>query len=225
MALSSHTTGVAKVAIGSTEIAKISVGEALIWTAVEYSGVGAGVTGTTVPSFNVTAPVGADVFVVAVSDRSAGTVTGITYGGVAMTQIASVDHNSDASRGTTKVFRLAKAGNGSAKSVVTTTGGLAWHAVNAFHWTGVSSVGTPVTTSGSGTALSQSIPGRGMHVFAAGNGGGNVGTIGSFSGVTHRATTGVASVLQALSTTAGAGTAAATLTASAPWSGVFIPIG
>jgi len=227
MALSSHATGVAKVAIGSTEIAKISVGSALIWSAVTYGGVGVGATGTSVPApFNLTVPNGGDVFIVATTDRSAATVTGASFGGSAATEIASVAHNADALRGTTKVYRLAGGGDGTSKAVAITGGGAGVWAVNAFYWTGVTSVGTPITATGFNTAPSQSLSGRGMHIHGRGNGGGGVGTIGSFSGVTNRVAIADSAVAvgQALSTVDAAGTFAATLSISSRWAGVFIPI-
>lgn len=89
---------------------------------------------------------------------------------------------------------------------------------------GVNSVGTPVTTTGSGTSMSQSVSGWGLHIFSAGNGGGSTGTIGSLTGVTNYSNaSGGSSVSQAVST-ASSGTAAATLSTATPWAAVFVPI-
>lgn len=77
------------------------------------------VTAASIPaSFNYTAAAGADVFAVITVDRSAGTITGCTYGGNAMTQVATVNHNNASASGTTKLFRAAAEGTGTALSVV-----------------------------------------------------------------------------------------------------------
>jgi hypothetical protein len=192
---------------------------------VTYSAVGAGASSTAIGSatFNFTAVNGADVFVVVTSDRNVSN-TGATYGGVAMTQIASVSHNNAAASGTTKVYRLAGAGDGTAKAVLAQGSGTAWWIVNAISWTGVSAVGTVATATGSSTSPSQPVSGVGLQVFTDANGGGSRGTISAFSGVTNRANLAPSGAAQAISTAAAAGTASATLSTATPWAAIFIPL-
>jgi hypothetical protein len=183
-------------------------------------------TGSTMPgSFNFAAAAGADVFVAITADRSGGVITGATYGGNAMTQVATVNHNNAAGSGTTNLYRAAAAGTGAALAVAPQGSGSAWFIVEAISISGVNTVGTPVTATGSGTALSQTISGWGLQLFSAGNGGGSAGNIASVAGETNYSNTSAgSSVAQAVSIATSAGTATATLSASTPWGSIFVPI-
>lgn len=182
------------------------------------------VTAASIPaSFNYTAAAGADVFVVITVDRSAGSITGCTYGGNAMTQVATVNHNNASASGTTKLFRAT--GTGSPLAVAPQGSGSAWFEVEVISLSGVNSVGTPVTATGSGTSMSQSVSGWGLHIFSAGNGGSSTGTIGSITGVTNYSNaSGGSSVSQAVSIATSSGIAAATLSTATPWAAIFVPI-
>ncbi|UVK60465.1 minor tail protein [Mycobacterium phage Sabbb] len=202
---------------------------------VAYNAVGAGTTwvsfgGTSTDSFNFTAAAGADVFVAVSWDRSGPSITGITYGGVAMTQLAIVSHNNDATRGSVSVWRLAAAGSGSAKSVAITHSGAMYGAANAISATHVASVST-ATAYGSGSSPSQSVtvPSGGLviHVLAAGDGStGSVSSWTSYSGMTNRSLTqpGTARTQVALSTASASGTVSATSSGSNPWSGISVAL-
>lgn len=178
-------------------------------------------------TFNHTAASGADVFVAVTCDRSVSGVTGITYGGTAMTQVGStVYHNNNTSNGSLKVYRLAGAGNGSAKTVSVTVSGVAWYRGSAISFTGVASVGSVTSATGSGTAASISVPaGTVLQVSAAGNNSGTTYDFTSFSGVTNRShTNGVGTTSLALNTSNGAGTATSTASTSQSWSALSIPL-
>jgi hypothetical protein len=194
-------------------------------SAVNYDAVGTGANSTSVPaSFNFTAATGADVFVAVTVDRTAGNITGATYGGTAMTQIASIAHNNDSTKGITKVFRLAGSGNASAKAVLATGSGTSFWIVNAISFTGITTVGTVVTATGTSTSASQSVSGLGLHVFSDGNAGTGPGAFSSFAGVTNRANITTSGSCQALDTVAASGTASATLSISTPWASIFVPL-
>ncbi|ASZ73796.1 minor tail protein [Mycobacterium phage RitaG] len=203
---------------------------------VAYNAVGAtGVVwtsfgGTQTETFNFTAAAGADVFVAVSWDRSEPSITGITYGGVAMTQLAIVSHNNDATRGSASVWRLAAAGSGSAKSVAITHSGSMYGAANVISATHVGSVST-ATAYGSGASPSQAVtvPAGGLviHVLAAGNGStGSVSSWTSYSGMTNRSLvqSDLSRTQVALSTASASGTVSATSSGSNPWSGISVAL-
>ncbi|OMC01981.1 hypothetical protein A5733_26235 [Mycobacterium sp. NS-7484] len=228
MSIKIGTVNVDRVYAGSTPVEFVAVGATKIWEAppLTYGGGGPGSTATAVPpAYDFTAPLNSDIFATVTTDRNA-TVSGVTAGGAAMTLIATVNHNNDATKGTTRVYRLAKGGDGTAKSIKATGSGTAWWIVNAFAIANVAVVGTPAYTYGNGTAPSQTVTGRGVWIVSTGNNGTIVGAFSGFTGVTNRQNlaSGQGSS-QAINTVDTAGTAAATLSTSGPWGAVFIPLG
>ena len=152
-----------------------------------FDAIGSGSSGLSLAAFNFAAALGADVFVDAVSDRNGGTVTGASYGGVAMTLVNSVNNANNATYGHFYRFRLAGAGTGAAKSVAFTTSGSAWYLANAISVRGVHSVGSLQAAYGAGTSLSQgSIAATAsqliLQTFASGNGGGGAYAFSSPTG-------------------------------------------
>ncbi|AIM40410.1 minor tail protein [Mycobacterium phage Soul22] len=193
-----------------------------------YQAVGAGVSTSGSPSLSFTAAAGADVFAVINWDRSGGGVSTITYGGVAMTLVASFSHNNTSANGGVSIYRLAGAGNGAAKTLATTTSGLAWYYLNAISFTDVATVGTATATYGSSTVASQTItaPTNGVMLMVAssGAGAGWAYDFTAFSGQTNRfhATSNATSL--ALSTATASGATSATAAAAQAWTVVSIPL-
>lgn len=196
---------------------------------VAYDTVGAG--GGTLGSFSytITAAIGADVFAVVVYERSGVSVTSVTANGAAMTPLASVDSNNVSANGGMTVYRAAGAGNGSAITINVTISGSAWCVGDAMSVNYVTTVGTPTTTFGSGTALSQAVtvPAGGLvlQYFCETFNNAGVGTPSGFTGCTNRSvrsSNGTAAT--ALSTTTTTGTVAATNSSTTPWAGISIPI-
>ncbi|QAY10953.1 hypothetical protein SEA_POLLYWOG_23 [Mycobacterium phage Pollywog] len=195
---------------------------------VAYNSIGPGSTGFgSAANFNFTAPAGADVFVVINWDRSAPPSGSPTYGGAAMTLVATINHNNLAGYGGVAIYRIAAAGNGTAKVVTSPSTGGSWQVTNAIAFTGVSAVGTVTTATGLSASPSQSVTlpsGVGLHVFSAGNGGGTIGGFSSYSGATNRYNTFNAGSALAINTVAASGTVSATIGISAGWAGVFVPL-
>ncbi|UJE15573.1 minor tail protein [Mycobacterium phage Madiba] len=188
-----------------------------------YNAVGPGESGFgSVSNFSFTAAAGADVFVVVANDRSAAHSGGATYGGVAMTQVASAIHNNTSANGGVTVYRLAGAGTGAAKTV-SVANGSGWMIANAISFTGVHATITTATNTGTGTLASQTVSltsAVGLQIFSGGNGGGPTTTFGSFTGVTNRYNQKATGTVLAINTV----TASGTVTASTnnPWAAVFI---
>jgi hypothetical protein len=120
-----------------------------------YDATGAGsdtASNTSSISWSHTATAGAYalVFTVAASE----TVTGVTYGGTSMTELGSV---TDPSGLPFYVYGLANVAAGAKTVAVTGSSSSGQLAGNSVSYTNVSSVGTPASTTGSGTSLSQSV--------------------------------------------------------------------
>ncbi|UAW08499.1 minor tail protein [Mycobacterium phage MadMen] len=187
-----------------------------------YNAIGPGADGFgSISNFNFTAAAGADVFVVVSNDRSAAHSGGVTYGGVAMTQIASAIHNNTSANGGVTVYRLAGAGSGAAK-VVSVASGSGWIIANAISFTAVNTVSVSTAT-GTGTTASQTVALTspvGLQIFSGGNGGGPTTTFGSFTGVTNRYNLKSTGALLAINTVTASGTVSAST--NNPWAAVFI---
>ncbi|AVI03521.1 minor tail protein [Mycobacterium phage Barbarian] len=190
---------------------------------VAYNAVGPGVYGYgSVSDFSFTAAAGADVFVVVANDRSAVPSGGVTYGGVAMTQVASAIHNNTSAYGGVTVYRLAGAGTGASKTV-TVASGSGWLAANAISFTGVHATVTAATNTGTGTLASQTVSLTspvGLQIFSGGNAGGTTAAFGSFTGVTNRYNTVNAGSALTINTVSASGTVSAST--NNPWAAVFI---
>ncbi|QGJ93677.1 minor tail protein [Mycobacterium phage Hannaconda] len=188
-----------------------------------YNAVGPGESGFgSVSNFSFTAAAGADVFVVVANDRSAAHSGGATYGGVAMTQVASAIHNNTSANGGVTVYRLAGAGTGGAQTV-SVANGSGWMIANAISFTGVHATITPATNTGTGTLASQTVSLTspvGLQIFSGGNGGGPTTTFGSFTGVTNRYNLKSTGALLAINTVTASGTVSAST--NNPWAAVFI---
>ncbi|AVI03541.1 minor tail protein [Mycobacterium phage BeesKnees] len=225
--MSLATTAFAKAAIGSTEIKKISIGTAEIWSAInpQYDAIGSGSSAFGTPSaFNFTAAAGADVFVAVATDRTGPYTGSVTLGGTAMGLIASRANNNNNASGGLSVYRLAGGGTGAPRSVALAVSD-GWTIVTAISATGVAASLTPVATSGSGTTLSHAVTltgPLGLSFFSGGNGGGPTTQFASFSGVTNRYNLKSTGSLLAVNTV----TASGTLSASTnnPWASIFVPL-
>lgn len=178
-------------------------------------------------SFNHTASAGADVFVAINWDRSGATIGGVTYGGVAMSLVASITHNNTSGSGGVAVYRLAGAGNGSAKSVAATVTGGAWYIANAVSAKSVTSMGTAVTAFGSSNTASQALTvpsGLVLQFVSSANAGSGVGDYTSFSGATNRWHLQGTGGAMAINTVTATGTASSTSSGSQPWAAIAVPL-
>lgn len=191
-----------------------------------YAAVGAGAIAFTVPSaFNFTAPVGADVFIAITIDRNRNIIGADIGGATNSTPIASVSHDNVTSYGTTKVYRFAAAGTGSPLAIQAHGTGTAWWVVQAIAISGVNTVGTPLTVTGNGTAISQTIPaGFGLQVVSTGAGGLNTSGLSGFTGVTNRSNITDTGTSLALNTSTAAASMTATNGAAYPWAAIYIPL-
>jgi hypothetical protein len=126
-------------------------------TVVAFDAVGTGGAASDASSASGThtATAGAQVlaYVGAVSTESASSVT---YGGAAMTLLGQMNYEGSAFAGTLSLFGLSDAPGGT-QTVDVTFNAAAAAAFGTVSYTGVSSVGTPSTTSGAGTSPSQSL--------------------------------------------------------------------
>jgi hypothetical protein len=91
-----------------------------------------------------------------VSVFGSNTVSSITYGGTAMTLLGSVDLDNNSNDGILYLFGLSDAPSGS-KTVDVTLSAATEATFCTVSYVGVGSVGTPATTFGAGTSLSQSL--------------------------------------------------------------------
>jgi hypothetical protein len=144
---------------------------------VTFDAVGAGGHGGTSITFTHTATAGAYVILTVAGDRS-DTPTA-TYGGVAMTVLASIGNNNNDAfpNGRTVQFGFASAPGGSKTVDVESPGG-AWLIANTVSYTTIGSIGATTTVFGSGTTLSQGpivCPDGGIIVQSFGQGAGSAG--------------------------------------------------
>ncbi|ATN88621.1 minor tail protein [Mycobacterium phage Demsculpinboyz] len=192
-----------------------------------YNTVAAGSVGASgVANFTITASTGADIFVSVSWDRSGGSVSNVTCGGVTMTQIASIEHNNTSANGTLRLYRLAGAGNGTAKTISVSSSGSMWIAASAISFTGVPTTLTPVTNYGSGATASQSVTltgSVGLLVLSSGAGGAATGTYSGFTGMTNRSNQNANGTQLTQNTVTTSGTVSATSSSSTPWASVFVP--
>lgn len=204
-----------------------SVGAPTVLPAPTYVTVGAGNNSTVPPpAFNVTAPVGADIFVVVTVDRSTGNNTGAQCGTTTNnTPLVTVSHGGSATNGTTKVYRFAGIGDGTAKAISALGSGSAWWVVQAIVVANVHNVGSPQVVTGTGTAIAQTLPaGFGIQVVSTGSGGGSGGALSAFTGVTNRSNINASGTVQAINTSTAAANMTATSANTTPWLAAFIPL-
>ncbi|AIT13058.1 minor tail protein [Mycobacterium phage Bipolar] len=179
-----------------------------------------------ISNFTITAATGADIFVPIAWDRSGATISSVTCGGVAMTQIAQVDHNNTSGYGGLRLYRLAGAGNGTAKTISITSSGNVYIGASAISFTGVPTTLSPVTAYGSGTSASQTVtvPGNvGLYVASAGGAGAPTYTYTSYTGVTNRTNLNANGAQLTQSTVAASGTVSAISGGPNAWASVFVP--
>ncbi|MBU8830820.1 hypothetical protein [Mycolicibacterium goodii] len=178
-------------------------------------------------TFNHTAALGADVYLAVSWDRSGGSITGATYGGVAMNLIATMYPNNTTGNGGVHLYHLAGAGNGSSKAATYTASGIAWYTGNIISLANAPAPGTPITAYGSGTTASQTLTvdsGLVLQIVASGNGGGGASDYTRFSGVAnrwHNATSGTA---MAINTITASGTTSSTSSGSQNWAIISVPL-
>lgn len=177
----------------------------------------------TISNFTITAAVGADIFVAVSWDRSAIGATSVTCGGTAMTEIAFIAHDNTANNGTLRLYRLAGAGDGTAKTISVTVSGIAYYTASAISFTAVPTTLNPVTSYGSSTTASQSVTLTGpigLYVLSAGASGPTNYT--SFSGMTNRTSVSSIQTRLLLNTVAASGTVSATSSGTNKWAGIFV---
>lgn len=185
---------------------------------IAFDAVGSGAGGTSSFSFSITAAKGADIFVDVCWDRSGAGVTGVTYGGKAMTLIGGpVYHDNNASYGATARYRLAGGGTGSAATVAVSCSGIAWYYGNAVSVKGVTSVGSAITSYGASSSISQAFPGNAgqfcLWSITNGNGGSSGATVSSLTGGTLYVNAAQTGAFLAIAGASGASTLAATMSA------------
>lgn len=118
------------------------------------------IAGSTSTSYNHTvANNGADVFVTTVTYASGINTTGVTCGGVAMTQVGSIANNGNSANGFTQLWRRSGVAAGARAIVATFSGTASAWAVSSTAYLNVRSVSAATTTSGAGgaTAKTQSV--------------------------------------------------------------------
>jgi hypothetical protein len=184
---------------------------------------GSGTSSGSAITSSFTAAAGADIFLAVSYDRT-GSLSSVTYGGVAMTLVGSQNNANTAADGTTALYWLAGAGTGSAKTVSFTISAITWYHSLPFSITNVNSVGAAQTVSGSGTALSQVMSAtpyqRIVQVFGSGSGGTGPGTLSGISGgINHYGNANTGNILT-VSTSLGAATFTAHTSSSQGWAGV-----
>lgn len=202
--------------------AKRSVGSPTVKLSPTYIGVSAGNTsGSGVPSaHNYAVPAGGHLFVAVTVDRTS-TSSGVTFGGEAMTLVATGIHNNNSARGQTKVWRYSgPLCDGTARPILPQGSGIAWWIVRAISMASVSEVGTPDVLVGGGTLIQHPVSGSGIHF--AGNSQG--GAFTTFTNLVNRANTTVSGAKQAISTVPAPATLELTQASSADWASIFIPL-
>ncbi|QIG58399.1 minor tail protein [Mycobacterium phage Cornie] len=192
-----------------------------------YDTVASGSVGVgSVANFTITAATGADIFVPIAWDRSGATISSVTCGGVAMTQIAQVDHNNTSGYGGLRLYRLAGAGNGTAKTISITSSGNVYIGASAISFTGVPTTLSPVTAYGSGTSASQTVTvagNVGLYVASAGGAGAPTYTYTSYTGVTNRTNLNANGAQLTQSTVTASGTVSVISGGPNAWASVFVP--
>ena len=127
-------------------------------TPVAYNALGAGlsssVSGAATRTFTSTAASGADVFLIVGLSNNV-TISSATYGGTAMTAVTpAAGWNASTLYGGIYVYRLAAGGTGSSATVSLTFSAPVFFEAQVISYTGVGSIGTPVTATGSNKSLS-----------------------------------------------------------------------
>jgi len=202
--------------------------------AISYGANTGGITtatsGSAANSQAYTADAGADVFV-AISSTSvaARTLASATYGGVAMTNIATIGHNNVNTFGITYLYRLAGGGSGDAKTLAYSFTQNVGHVSSIFSYNEVASVGVATTSTGSSAApsigpISCDSGDVILAVLGTGTGTTPSAITGTSGGTRRSATNGAAnwcSLAVIDSTTSGA-TLRTTQSASVVWSGIAL---
>ncbi len=155
---------------------------------VTYSATGVGQSSATAISsfsFNSTATAG-DYVLLAVQTRT--TLSNITYGGVTMSLLGSVNNNNSAGNGTLYMYELYNV-SGGAQTVAGTMGASTTLIANTFAYNGVATSALNYSAYGQGTSIStgsQTCPSNGMLVAALGVGSGVGAAISNPTGGTNR---------------------------------------
>jgi hypothetical protein len=198
-------------------------------TISSWSSTSVALTNAGVYSSSFSFPSGADVFiVVAYPISSTQSVTSVTFGGTAATLVGSqfLNNVSTGTTGRVHLYRVPAAGNGSTQTLSVTMNSATYVTVAVGGYTSVVSVGTAVTSYGSGTGPSigpVSCPTNGT-VLSVIAGGTTSGTISASTGGTQRS---IGSGTFGLPLVVRESTADATFTAttaSAPWAAVAVTI-
>jgi len=160
---------------------------------VTFNAIGAGLSSSSVggtKTFSSTAASGADVFLVVAISTSV-TISSVTYGGTTMSAVSpAVGWNGSTNYGGMYVYRLAGGGTGSSVTVSMTFSAPVFFEAQVISYTGVGSIGTPVTatgsskspSSGSVTCATNSV----LLNFLGIGYGNNQNPLGSLSGGTNR---------------------------------------
>lgn len=183
-------------------------------------------------SYQFTAAAGADVFfAISASWGAQRGLQSVSYGGVAMTAIATLAHNNTGTTGQTTLYRIAAAGSGAAKTLTFSWAQSTSYVIDMFSYTGVGSVGTATTAFGSSTApsigpIASNSGDVILGVIGTGTGG-VVSTVTASSGGTNRSLTNGPTVnpqmgLVVSDSTTTATTFSATQSAVAAWSNIAV---
>lgn len=189
------------------------------------SSAGSGLTTTSISWTHVVNTTGADVFAEVVVNGSGTTITGVTCGGVAMTPLAALSPNNSSANGIFGLFHLAGVSSGSETLVASFSGSCTGEA-HSIAYTGVASVGSAVTTFGTGTSLSQSATcgpnQRILQCFGATTGVGSPTWSATAGGIARFTSPGPGGALSNLHDNLVNTTFTATPSTSLPWAGIYV---
>jgi hypothetical protein len=162
-----------------------------------------------------------------IATGNATSVMTASYGGSAMTLLGTVDDNNINSDGSLYVFGKAVTTGGLNTSAASWTGS-SWYYSTTISYRGVASIGTPVTTNGSGSALSQgpvaAPPAGGVILQIFGQGSGASGAFTSLSGGINRFNQYGSFAGLAINEASASATFVATGSASDTWSGLALAL-
>lgn len=167
---------------------------------------------------------GADVFAVVTANRN-GTTIGVTCDGGAMTQLAALSPNNTSANGLFGLYHLAGVSSG-AHTILASFSGTSASEGHSFSYTSVASVGSAVTTFGTGTSLSQSATcgpnQRILQCFGATTTSGSPSWSATAGGIARFNSPGPGGVLSNFHDNLVNTTFTATPSTSLPWAGIYV---
>ncbi len=189
-----------------------------------YSNISAYAEGVSSATGSITAPAGADVFVIATCDRTG--VPTVTLAGTSLTAVVTALHNNSATYGGIGIYRAAAAGTGSSQTFVATQSG-GWVTAYAVAIQQVTAVGSTNTSYGQGTTLTHPALGNDgmiLQAFSGGENGGSTYLIGGVSGATMRGQVKDTGNTMTVSTNTKPTVVTATCATSQRWAGVSVEL-